>query len=282
MTIFERFSSALVKCSVRHALNRPAPNRIPLSGYDRLQERNYFTVSAGLGDNRRDYTLLEMDDKALHGVHWSWNDQCGRPCSIPLDRINGLRLLFVHYFREQELEFESPAAFLLSNFFKLHVFRVHLDRIRQRLFNKKRLIGPGRLELLRLLSEASLDSTQRVLFSSASVVAMLYPPVRAANHPEYPRFARQYRFLLESLVATEDLADTGNGFVLQGKAFATLAEAETEERRHRDQIRLQKLLAVFTAALVIVGALQIIGGVLDNRLPVTPHQDSGHPTSPGR
>lgn len=73
-----------------------------------------------------------------------------------------------------------------------------------------------------------------------------------------PYWGIRDEFVLDSLVETSDLQANQNGYQLLAKAIATLSDFEEDERRHRDQVRNQKILAILTTALVVVGLIQAL------------------------
>jgi len=75
-------------------------------------------------------------------------------------------------------------------------------------------------------------------------------------HPENERLSRYYGILLDSLASSNDLRQDGISYQLAPQGPATLATYEEDNRKHRDQVRQQKLLGFLTLWLVIVGLLQ--------------------------
>lgn len=260
--MLQRIHSSVFYYAIRKALKKPSPDRIPLTGYERLQGRDYFTVNIGPEENRRLFLITAMDDRSATAYHFALDDDRGRLCSIPLDGMRGMFLSVTYYFKEIQFGYDSPYPFLISTFLRLHWWQLILRRFMQAMFNRKRLVRAKRLEILSLLAEDALQKEATPSVTAQTLIQMLhpsiYPSVNAVLHPEYHQARRYYQFLLESLATTDDLtAQNNRTFQVNGQAFATLSAAETDDRRHEDQIRSQRVLMALTAALVVVGILQV-------------------------
>lgn len=55
-----------------------------------------------------------------------------------------------------------------------------------------------------------------------------------------------------------DLIESNGAYRLTPRALTTIAEKEEDDRRHQDQVRQKKVLSALTAALVVVGLLQVL------------------------
>ena len=76
---------------------------------------------------------------------------------------------------------------------------------------------------------------------------------RWARHPDNEQLHQYYVLVLDSLVESDDLNLEDNGYHLSPKALSTLAQFEEDNRKHRDLVIMQKILAALTFALVMVG-----------------------------
>ncbi len=101
------------------------------------------------------------------------------------------------------------------------------------------------------------------------VIDMLYGRLWY-KHIRNEEFRRKVRLLLKSLVITGDLTQEGALYYVQPKSVATIVEFEKEERRARQQEKMQRnivrLMIVITAATVLITlALLGLAGVIDLR-----------------
>lgn len=113
----------------------------------------------------------------------------------------------------------------------------------------------GWFAALRLFVEHTLadHNFAASLFETAT---LLYGP-RWISHPDNQSLQNYYRLVLESLAHSGDLQEVNHQYQLAAQGLATLDESEKDERRHRDQVRMQVVLASLTAALVVVGLAQV-------------------------
>ena len=79
---------------------------------------------------------------------------------------------------------------------------------------------------------------------------------RWARHPDNGQVHGYYRLLLESLVDSGDLTMENHAYHLNPRALSTLAQFEEDNRKHRDLVNLQRIIAGLTFALVVVGLIQ--------------------------
>ena len=249
--LFEKILHAVKFLAIKKALARPSPNSIPLSGWDRLVKRDYFTLYAG--------------DKAAYlrslthlGAEGFWYDDYftkSLPVSIPIQNLLKMNFYVTQYFRHLEFKFSSPTLFLIFQAVSFHRLLYFYDRTCQFLFNRKSLVREDRLSLLKILIKCTLDDENFAL-SSISVMSTLHG-TRWPEHPDNKRAQIRYRLLLESLEDSGDLKMEDGSFRITGRAFTTLYNYEVEERRHRNSVITQWTLAFLTLALVIFGGLQL-------------------------
>jgi hypothetical protein len=71
-------------------------------------------------------------------------------------------------------------------------------------------------------------------------------------HPDSRVLQRHYKLLLESLCLDGDLTEVGYLYQLAPRALTTLAVHEEEDRRHKDNVKLQRALVFLTLMLIFV------------------------------
>lgn len=239
------------KWAFRLALRRPAPNEIPMS--HNLQGRNYFTVYLGEIEERWRLRVESVQAECVNG-YWHENG-AGHPASVPNSLIHTFSFRIIHYYKELQLEYRSPIKFIFDQFFFGASLKLAKERCAQFFFNQRALVRRDRIQVVRLILDRTLqDRNYRT--SEFGMMTMLYGP-RWVQHPNYRNLANYYRIVLDSLVVSGDLSRADNAYALAPQAFVTLADFEQDEQRHRDQIRHQKVLGALTAALVVVGLLQV-------------------------
>jgi hypothetical protein len=81
--------------------------------------------------------------------------------------------------------------------------------------------------------------------------------IRFFGHPDEETTSRYYELVLDSLLKSKDLELADNTYYgLSSQGLTTLSAYEEEERRHRDNVRVQALIGVLTFATVAVAIWQ--------------------------
>ena len=251
-----KIKSLLFKCSIYWALQKPAPDRIPLSGDDRLRKRDYSTVRLRTKPDNLVFIAYETNRSGVSGLLFPGNDADGLEACFPNRQLGEMKLSITQYFRDQEISYTSAVHFLWCQI-TLKKYRVWLGHsIGQRLFNLKTLKRSGRLQLLDEIADNSLlqhnYSTGEITFLSEK-----FGP-RARSHPDYDRERRYIRYMFESLTDAGDLEVKNSAYKITGRGFTTLVNAEQEDRKHKQVVLIQVILAILTACLVGVGILQLL------------------------
>jgi len=242
-------------CVIRKCLARKAPDRIPLMG-DAIAKRDYFTIHLSSDLQRRQFYISGIDGQSLQGFWFNEPTGAGFEASIPLRFLSFFSIDITHYYKELEITHHSVVLFRLDQFALKPLRTLIFQRIAQGIFNRRILVRFDRIRILRHVYENTIADPSYVT-SSFQILREFYGE-RSAAHPESRSIRRYYEFVLDSLVETSDLQANQNGYQLLAKAIATLSDFEEDERRHRDQVRNQKILAILTTALVVVGLIQAL------------------------
>ncbi|MEM1364434.1 MAG: hypothetical protein AAGH82_01665 [Pseudomonadota bacterium] len=166
------------------------------------------------------------------------------------------------YFQCFEFKYTSPWDLLLSRYFIRERQKIVIDRIIQAAFNFRtphRSQANENLEWfvgyrLKKLAEDTFGNDHAI--SSIGAFSDFYGG-RIFGHPNYQEMLARFNLICESLEASGDLREANGKYKATGRALNSLKEFELAERRHRDQIRVQGLLAFLTMCLVAVGILQM-------------------------
>jgi len=98
--------------------------------------------------------------------------------------------------------------------------------------------------------------TNRTFHSSYVAIVQGLNGIRAFGHPHIDDTQRYYELVLNSLVESGDLERREIYYSLSPHALVTLSGYEVEERRHRAEIRQQRILGFLTFVLILIGLLQ--------------------------
>ncbi len=201
------------------------------------------------------FLAKSVSDEGLTGIWFPEITGGGYDKTIELSRLKNFTMRIKFYYRERLFEYTSPIEFILHQYLPIPYCWLKLERAKQRLYNVKTLIRQERIDVLRVLLREVLEGEEK--FDKFWMINRLYGP-RSSAHPGFAQLLKYYDMLLDSLVDTGELLKDGTGYVVAPKAFTTIAEYEEDDRRHKNQINLQRLIVVLTVCLVIVGLLQAI------------------------
>lgn len=226
-----------------------------------FEKRDYFVVHLGNGDHPRKLSVNSLFQEGLGGY---WHNPGGESSSevcVANSQMNRFDLLITQYKDELIFRYTSPIGFLVQQTFLVPKIRFHKHRILQFLFNKQRLAREDRFVVLRHIFERSVvDRDYKV--GPISLISELFQHNHWLHHPDSKALESYYSLVLDSLHKTGDLEGDRNFYALAPAGLATLESYEESDRRHKDQVRQQQMIAALTLVLVIVGLLQVLATVL--------------------
>lgn len=255
----------LVKTAIKKALARKAPNTIPLSGKDRLRQRNYYTVRL-TDDPSRGRFLVESVRREGLGGYWFCGSGSGLRASIPNRFITFLHMDITQYAQELELKHRTAIGFFWSKLTFMAQRRLWGFRFSVWAFSKKKLPRQDRMEVLTWAYNWTLESDgANPTFDPLEFLIHKHGEL-IAFHPERARLMRYYQIVFESLSVTGDFdrKKSSQVFSISPKALATLDRYEETDRRHADNLRQQSILGWLTFGLVLIGLGQIIVAFLES------------------
>lgn len=243
----------LTRAAIHRALKRPAPDRIPLTG-DAVGHRDYFVIRLFDPHSDAKFLVQQLNQGGLSGLYFEEGNSEGLALSIPNEAIAGYKFRITHYFKEFEVVYSTPHEFLIeqvSGYWRLRAFCERLLRDR---YNRKRLVRQDRMKVLRLVFDNTIrDHDFKV--SGWGLMDLLYEP-RWSGHPDNFNLLQYYETVLRSLKGGGDLTEEAGTFRLAPQALQTLSVFDEDERRHADQVRMQRRIAWLTFWLVMIGLLQ--------------------------
>lgn len=245
---------------LRHAIgvvsHMPAGRSIPLTSPE-ADNNNVYTARAKIGEG--DYVFVVTGNvlpEGIEGVWFNGHGQGGMDCVLLNRSLDEFTFRISHYYRGFEIYYFSPWRFLLHHYTHFAWFILWRDRIAQAFFNRKRLVRKDRMDALRYIYEQTLRD-QTFQTSGFDLMTKLYSK-RWIRHPRQQEMHAYYNLLLDALCGDGDIKRGQYSYTLESRALRTLSEFEEDERRHRDNKRHQTILAILTAALILVGLPQAI------------------------
>ncbi|WP_429124550.1 hypothetical protein [Aeromonas allosaccharophila] len=245
----------IYKC-LSKALKKPAPNLIPRTGEDAasvdcyscriiLNDNISFWVESVDRDCINGYTIGETSDDRLYK-------------KLTLNDVGLSQLKIKKYKGIYDYTFKNGYDFILKDLTKyidaVLFFIKKLDVITQSIFNKKSLQKNKRTDILKILVEQY--STRNAEFNIVSLMMHIHSS-KYFNHPDKDTATSLLKLYLNSFVESGEVIKTqGINYKLTGKAIVTLENYENEERKHKENLRLQRIITFTTIIMALLAAIQ--------------------------
>ena len=229
---------------------------IPRSGRQG-EEVNCYSVF--LFKQEEPFLIVEtVSDNEIKGSQWD-GKRFSIPRSISFTELREYQLKITHYYGLFTTKYSGLLDFILFGITKYEVLKCNIYKIfsktSQFVFNKRRLATPDRIDLLRILIDHHFKSKGDT-FSSIDIMTMIYS-LKWILHPEADSQEHKLQLFLDSFVETGEIEKVDETkYHVTGKAIVSLSKYEEEERRHLENIKLQRLIALLTFAIVLVGLVQ--------------------------
>lgn len=245
--------------AINMALEKPAPNRIPLS-VPRALENDFCSVTLQDSDGNARILLRRRNDDAYEALVWR-NEQEGTAEILTKEDIEAskLELRIERYYQGYQFSFNDPKLFILCEFFQWHKLVKIRDQIGQTIYNKRRLVREERIELLQHLVERKIENPRDEVHPL--MLAVQRHSRKWLYHPDKDRHKAHLELVLDSFLVSGELIKNGSSYGVTGKALVTLAEYELSVQRHKDQISTAKVGNRLTWAIVIIGVAGIVSQV---------------------
>ena len=246
----------LLSHAIEKALRKPAPTSIPLSG-ERALKNDYFAAFLAFPSLEWTFLVKSKELKGYSGILWE-NELEGRDATILKVTLNDLKpqLLVDHYFRGNQFNYDGAVWFLLGTALGRHRIAILKDQFSQQLYNRHQLIRSERIDVLRLLTEKTIQKPESV-FHPLLLGAELHSR-RWFFHPGYKEHEAHLRMIFESLVDTDDLKNNGANYSVLPHALVTLSEYERDEQKHQDNVKTARIGNKLTVAIVVIGIIGIV------------------------
>jgi len=245
----------LINYAISKASSKPAPDRIPLSGIERLVGRDYYVLWFGTDEDKRRFLFRRKIFGGVSGLSFPEDSNEGEDANLTSEELLTRNITIEQYYRQSQFEYQGVLEFFVYNFFRVYKV-VHLKaQISQALFIRGSLALKDRSQLLRFIADETLND-RNYRTSAIDIITEIYS-IRAWSHPQRERVQHYYELMLQSLVSSGDLTEHDRSFRLTPKALQTIHDESEEQTRHEDNKRLQRRLVWLTLALVFVGLLDI-------------------------
>lgn len=223
---------------------------------------NCFTVTLEK-DQRPHFFVDSLNGDEFIGRYWR-QTRYSEKGTLPLHQLAGLRFVIFHSWGLVTLRFTGLPSYVIQRTFPFryvrHWLRAKIENGSQYFFNKQRLVGLKRLELLKHLVDRTLESQSRT-DQPGSVYSLTlmedFHTRRWYHHPDGPRKEKELELYLASLVTSGDVERVDDfTFRATGQALVTIERSEEEERRHVEAVKVQRAMLFLTIILIVIGMIQ--------------------------
>ena len=201
--------------------------------------------------------ILSLDGDHLGCIEWDGSSySIARQLSF--SEVDPRQIRITHYYGLAQVYYLGVLDFVVNRatlwpYLKIHAVQA-LSRFDQYLFNKKKLVSKERKTLLKILVDDALDG--RTEHEPLDLMTALYS-VKWFSHPQGEDAQRRLEFYLDSLVETGELKKINYKYVVTGQALRAIEEYEEQERKHTENVKIQRRaywVAIAVAALTVVQA----------------------------
>lgn len=162
-----------------------------------------------------------------------------------------------HYYGASTIYFDGMWRYACGYFLRAPYFLIHVRRSIERagafFFNRRRIVLGQRLDLLTFMIERAAEGQDS--FNSLDLMTDMHT-IRWITHPNGETVRNRLELYLDSLVDTGELQKNNMEYRLKGLALKLVEERSETERKHRQSIRIQWLIAALTMATVILAIFQ--------------------------
>jgi hypothetical protein len=197
-----------------------------------------------------------MSEGMLGCLEWT-GSSFDKPVDMELKAIESRDISITHFYGYSEVQYTGILDFTLGRTLFLPYFKIHLVRAiesaDQYFFNKKKLLTKQRIDLLRFLVQRQLEG--KPISSPIDLMTGLYS-VKWVLHPDGDPQQERLRFYLDSLVDTGELRNIDHKYQLTGEALKAIEVYEEQERKHTENVKMQRRMLLLTLAIVFLTGAQ--------------------------
>jgi len=261
----------LYKKVLKHILYKSCPSLIPRSG-EAGKKVNCYTIEIEKEDGSPYLLVDSLTEKGVSGRIWD-NKSYNQKKTVKFETIKNLPIKIVHYYGLYEIRYKGIFDYIFFGYMcPKSYFKILVNKGIQRFYNTKRLFfRHNRLNLLRLLVEKQLEDPSGSV-SSWEIMDDLYT-IKWYGHPKGNELHDKLKLFLASFVETKEIeriGGSGHHYKVTGLALKSLEDADLEERRHQENIDIQRRITYLTlviactavAALWDKGMLDSFGEIL--------------------
>lgn len=209
------------------------------------------------------YQLLKLIGKCVVLEKWNTEKQAYTTrLNISISDVERMNVEIIHWKKYGPLKFESIVLFAINYFTRFAYLKNLLTRAKNKLLvpfsHNREMTGLDRITLLKMLVSEYVHQSPEKTHTGVTgneVIDLLYGTLWY-HHIKNEDFRRKIFLLLQSLVMTGDIKLEEGKYLIQGQAISTIVAWESDERRDKQQLRIQKninrLMLIITASTLMI------------------------------
>jgi len=231
--------------------NKPCPDRFSVSD----GTADYYEVRL---DDERGSFLVEADSVSEGRVSVRLWDGISHIDHDPLsiDTIDPASISINHHYKTYRMQYQGLRSFVVKNVLGVDFLALMLKQLfsafRQHLYNRRPLIIHERAGILKVIEVLGHREPPGLY----SIIREIQGTDMWMRHPDRSAIVSRTELIVESWLSDGAIRRVGSNYIITGAGIAALDELERDERRHRDQTRLQQAMVFLTKCLVVVGLIQ--------------------------
>lgn len=244
----------LCKLVLSKVLKRACESTIPRSGHEGAKV-NCFVTSIDREDEPY-LIVISLGGDNLCCIEWD-GSRYSIERTISLASLSLSEIRITHYYGHSVIQYFGILDFVRNNLVLWPYFQIHVVRkfgsLDQYFFNKKKLITKQRSDLLKLLIARALDG--KTDNNPLDLMTDLYS-LKWILHPHGEEEQRKLEFHLDALVETGELRKFHLSYAVTGFALRAIEDSEEQERKHTENVKMQRRLVWLTAIIAFLTVVQ--------------------------
>jgi hypothetical protein len=236
-------------------LEKKCPPDISMFG-EEAEKRNCYYIFL-LSNGERNVVIEGIDSYGISGKQYDVNSFV-KDTHITFESFNAIDIEIVHHYRVSRVSYKGIFDFFIYGKTRIQYLMIYVHILSYKcsrfIYNRKRLVTIQRLEILKALVDNHIEESGKGI-DLIEIMTKLYS-IRWVEHPDSDSQENKLSLYLDSLVDSGELTKDRVDYFVTPKAILTLEKYEEDERRHRNQIRLQIMMVILTALLAIMAMIQ--------------------------
>jgi hypothetical protein len=205
--------------------------------------------------NELNLIIENINDDGVVGKQWN-GAKYDSSISVPFEQFKSTDVKIKHDDGEYLIICNSLSDYFFEYKTGIYYLKKSIRRLGKFIFNKRKLVMIEIHELLRVLIDIYIEKSGEGV-GVVDLMTRLYS-MEWVTHPEGDAREEKVRLYLKALVESKDVVKNGTKYCILPQAILTIEKYEEEERRHKKQINLQRVLVFLTFLLAFSALLQAI------------------------